>query len=739
MTSPVLAALLLGLAPGGQYSGASPAPPGTVSLSLAEYDRLLDRAAKPPKAVEPPPIASVLARAAIRCRVAGDLARGALTLEGEVYQPGFAKVRLLSGMTLFDGGASGRTVPLVAEGDAQAAVLPQGPFSIALDFGAPLRSEPGRSSFELSAPLAGSVRATIEVPGPGVDVRVEPGLVTRRTTVGSTTVVDATLEPGTLARVSWSARNATRTAPREARFLSDVKTLASIEEATLHLSVLAELNVIQGDPEAFVVQLPHGFEVTGASGTTLDASWDSGVLKLTPRDPSVRRHQALISLEREVADGSFHDEVPLLSVDGAQRETGEVAIEGASALEMTATEAGSVRRMDVREVQAALRLLARAPLLAAFRYHRVAESLPKLSLSVTRFPDAAVLPALAERAVVTTLVTSQGRRLTEVSLTLQNHAQKFVRVKLPAGATIVSAEVGGGAVKPVTADDGVRVPLLRSGFKPSGPYAVSFVYLDGGTRFDRKGQAQVGLPRMDVPVNLLEWEVFLPDRYRVRHFGGNAIPAEAVVARAGGESPIGVVGGIAGQVGGGPSAFPDTPPGRANALVRIEDASGQVLPGAPVTLRGPEERSAVADARGEARFNNIAPGQYRVEVAFGGFQTTGRTFSVSPDENGALTIPLKVGSPQETISVNAESPFADGMKVGTGTTFFNSDLGGPVAKENLWSQVVAPSVNVLNLQRRVAGVLPVHVDVSRAGVSCRFVRPLVLDEETLVTFDYKTK
>jgi hypothetical protein len=45
----------------------------------------------------------------------------------------------------------------------------------------------------------------------------------------------------------------------------------------------------------------------------------------------------------------------------------------------------------------------------------------------------------------------------------------------------------------------------------------------------------------------------------------------------------------------------------------------------------------------------------------------------------------------------------------------------------------------MNLQRRVAGVLPVAVEVSRTGTSFQFVRPLVLDEETKVTFSYKSK
>ena len=49
------------------------------------------------------------------------------------------------------------------------------------------------------------------------------------------------------------------------------------------------------------------------------------------------------------------------------------------------------------------------------------------------------------------------------------------------------------------------------------------------------------------------------------------------------------------------------------------------------------------------------------------------------------------------------------------------------------------SANVTNLQKRVAGVLPIPIDVPRAGTSFSFVRPLVLDEETKVTFSYKSR
>ena len=70
----------------------------------------------------------------------------------------------------------------------------------------------------------------------------------------------------------------------------------------------------------------------------------------------------------------------------------------------------------VTSVTAALASAARQSLLAAYRYQRLVDVPVVLTLDVKRFPDAAVLAAIAERAVVTTLVTSEGRALTEVVL-----------------------------------------------------------------------------------------------------------------------------------------------------------------------------------------------------------------------------------------------------------------------------------------------------------------------------------
>jgi hypothetical protein len=40
-----------------------------------------------------------------------------------------------------------------------------------------------------------------------------------------------------------------------------------------------------------------------------------------------------------------------------------------------------------------------------------------------------------------------------------------------------------------------------------------------------KGGTELALPKMDLPIARVEWEVFLPQQYKVADFGGDALPA----------------------------------------------------------------------------------------------------------------------------------------------------------------------------------------------------------------------
>ena len=684
--------------------------PRTVTLSVTEYNRLIDLAARPPQPQTAAPVAAVLSSADLRVRVDRETARGVFAVAGDVLRPGVAKVAVLNGATLVDATIAGRPLPLLAEGTAQTALLPgPGPFTLNLDWGAPLTFAPGKGSFVLPALPAGTVRATIDVPSEQADVKLSSGLITRRTTNGGRTIIEATLTPGAPAEVSWSMRDsAPVAAARESRAAADVLTLVTLGESDVRMVALIDVTVMQGEPRTIDLRLPAGYELTSISGSTLDGSaQDGAAVRLTLRDPAVRRHQFLVSLERPHGGGSFTLDTAFVDVADVQRQRGEVAVEGVGTLDLNAADRDGMHRIDVRELQPALQSLARLPVLAAFRYQRMPGVIPGLTLEAKRFADAGVLAAYAECATATTMVTTEGRALTEVVLQLQNRAQPFLKVNLPDGATIVSVEVAGASAKPVLGADGVRVPLLRPGFKPHGSYTVSFVYLHAGTSFAKKGDLQMTLPKMDVPIGEVAWEVFAPESYRLRTTGGNVI--EQISADRSIRVQLQpIVNGVRGEVHG-----------------RVTDASGAVLPGVTIELTsGPFKGSTTTNGAGGFVLIGVPTGRVTLTATLAGFSTERRDwfFDQSPVR---VDFTLRVGQVAETIAVTGETPIADKQR--------DLDL------EKEASRVVEPSQNVINLQQRAAGVLPIRIDVPKAGTSHKFVKPLVVDQETVVAFSYKRK
>src|SRR5262249_15740744 len=139
---------------------------GNVTLTLTEYDHLVDLAAKAAKKHEPPPVAYTVKHADLKLRVTNDTVLGTILEEAEAFPKASAKGPVTSGLRISKGGQGGRTLPLLQEGSMAPAVLP-GPaeFSVALDTGLPLGIEAGRASFSLPVPAAGSVRLSLVIPG----------------------------------------------------------------------------------------------------------------------------------------------------------------------------------------------------------------------------------------------------------------------------------------------------------------------------------------------------------------------------------------------------------------------------------------------------------------------------------------------------------------------------------------------------------------------------------------------
>jgi len=222
----------------------------------------------------------------------------------------------------------------------------------------------------------------------------------------------------------------------------------------------------------------------------------------------------------------------------------------------------------------------------------------------------------------------------------------------------------------------------------------------------------MALPKMDVPIGIVEWEVFVPEQYRARAIDGNVIDAKrfsVTVPHSGfartsepaiNTAPVRLVPPYG------------VPPGQIRG--RAADGSS-VLPGVTVRIQvGGYVASVVSDAQGVFTFPNVPSGQVVMTAELPGFATRQTTF-VFDGNPRRVELDMEVSRLQETITVTAEARMVD----------------------KAMAVVTPPSQNVVNLQARASGVLPIRVDVPRAGVSHQFVKPLVVNGEATVKLRYK--
>ena len=121
------------------------------------------------------------------------------------------------------------------------------------------------------------------------------------------------------------------------------------------------------------------------------------------------------------------------------------------------------------------------------------------------------------------LITSEGKLLVEARYAVRNNQRNFLKITLPQGATLWSAELAGKPVRPGQSPDGsVLLPLEKAHTGEDSPeFAVEVVYISRGTAWNDKGQFKLPLPALDLPVSRTGLLVFHPPLFKVTPEAGS--------------------------------------------------------------------------------------------------------------------------------------------------------------------------------------------------------------------------
>ncbi len=125
--------------------------------------------------------------------------------------------------------------------------------------------------------------------------------------------------------------------------------------------------------------------------------------------------------------------------------------------------------------------------------------------------------------------------------------------------------------------------------------------------------------------------------------------------------------------------------------VTAKDSTGAVLPGVTVSLTGTMAATSVTDARGEARFLNLAPGRYGVTAKLSGFNDyTNNNVPVGAGSVVTLSVAMTVGGVAATVNVESQTPIIEAKKQTISTNVSLDELQNIPTSRDPW--VVLQSV-----------------------------------------------
>jgi hypothetical protein len=136
---------------------------------------------------------------------------------------------------------------------------------------------------------------------------------------------------------------------------------------------------------------------------------------------------------------------------------------------------------------------------------------------VARYDQQAVLMANIEEARYQVLMSADGKELVQARYAVRNNQRNFVKVMLPAGATVWSVTLAGRPVRPGQSPDGsLLLPLEKSRGGDDAPaFAVEILYLAKAAAWNDKGQQKVTLPALDLPISRTGLLLYYPPLFKV--------------------------------------------------------------------------------------------------------------------------------------------------------------------------------------------------------------------------------
>lgn len=494
-----------------------PRSAGWIVIPANEYSKLHDKAFPATREPSGPPVEATLTRVDFVLQVDGYIASGHASLTIDVLKDGWVRVPVPPNLAVREARMNGKPVSLVHTGDSVSVILSKpGRSVIDLDLAVPVTSAAGEEQLVLPASVAGVTRATVSLARTDVDLKVTGGILADHVEAEGETQWVGYARGSAPLTFTWRRKMEEQKGPPKAlRIRGTLAELISLGEESDTVSAEVNIEVIQGEARVARLALPAAITVNAVTGANV-ADWavKDGALSVAFLDPVDQKSGFVISGEMNLArEGTVA--LPLLHLLDSERPGGGVAVEVQGAGEIENIRSQGLERTDAADLGPPI-AARQSPSLMAFRYRNGTVD-PSLSVDVARYTQQAVLTANIEEARYRVLMTAGGKTLVEARYAVRNNQRNFMRVSLPAGATLWSGTLAGRAVQPGKGPDGsLLFPLMKSPAGEDTPvFAVEAVYLIEEPAWAEKGHAAIPLPAVDLPVSRTGLMLYHPPQERL--------------------------------------------------------------------------------------------------------------------------------------------------------------------------------------------------------------------------------
>lgn len=279
--------------------------------------------------------------------------------------------------------------------------------------------------------------------------------------------------------------------------------------------------------KSLVIALPQGAENVRFLGDQIsDFVAGTGAAAGGMRDWEVKlsrrmlgRYLLQVTYTLPVAGGTEQLVLDGIQARGVNLQRGFVTLQAGGRLQVQAepTESLSVTDWQVipRTLQQGLDSL------TASHAFRMTDPSFRLPVRWQRHEATRLLPARVKSVGLTTVVSDEGVALTQVRVQMAPGDKRLLHLTLPEGARFWFAFVNQGSVWPWQSTNQILLPIDQTA-KRGEDTTVEFYYsgkVGGGGR--RSLDLELLAPRLDLPLEDIEWTVYLGERWSLEDWGGS--------------------------------------------------------------------------------------------------------------------------------------------------------------------------------------------------------------------------